>query len=225
MTTTFPTRPTAIVCDMDGLLVDSERLELRVWQAAATDMGVELTDERFATFVGHDATHNNAQLRAYYGEAFDIPTFRDTCHRHMQAILAREPVALRRGAGEWIAFVKSLGLPMALATSSGPHLVQERLGPLLREFDAVATRADVERGKPHPDLYLVAARRLGVPPEQCLALEDSPTGARAAIAAGMPVLIVPDLVMPPDELRTRAAGVYESLDAVREAAARAWRAD
>lgn len=210
---------------MDGLLVDSERVELRVWQAAAVDLGVDLDEARFATFVGHDATHNDRQLREYYGEAFDIPAFRDRCHRRLQDVMATEGVPLRPGAREWIEFVAGLGLPLALATSSGPHLVQDRLGPWLDRFHAVVTRADVERGKPHPDLYLEAARRLGVAPADCLALEDSPTGTRAAIAAGMPVLIVPDLVVPPDELKSRAAGVYASLDAVREAAMQAWRVD
>lgn len=214
--------PAAIVCDMDGLLVDSERLELRVWQAAATDLGIELDEARFSTFVGHDANTNDRQLREYYGEAFDIPAFRDRCHVRLRDVMATEGVPLRAGAREWIAFVTELGLPLALATSSGPHLVEERLGELLERFHAVVTRADVARGKPFPDLYLEAARRLGVAPDACLALEDSPTGARAAIAAGMPVIVVPDLVMPPDELKSQAAGVYESLDAVREAARRAW---
>ena len=89
-------------------------------------------------------------------------------------------------------------------------------------FAAVVTRADVARGKPHPDLYLEAARRLGIAPGAALALEDSPTGARAAIAAGMPVVIVPDLVPPPPEVAAQAGGVFASLDAAREAAARAW---
>jgi beta-phosphoglucomutase-like phosphatase (HAD superfamily) len=109
-----------------------------------------------------------------------------------------------------------------VATSSGPALAEERLGPLRPAFAAVVTRADVARGKPHPDLYLEAARRLGTAPSDCLALEDSPTGARAALAAGMPVIVVPDLVPLPDELAGRVAGVFDSLDAVRAAAARAW---
>jgi beta-phosphoglucomutase-like phosphatase (HAD superfamily) len=119
-------------------------------------------------------------------------------------------------------FVAAHGIPLALATSSGPALVRERLGVLLPAFAAVVTRADVARGKPHPDLYLEAAARLGVPPADCLAVEDSPTGARSALAAGMAVVVVPDLVVPPPEVTARLAGVYDSLDAVREAAERLW---
>ena len=207
---------------MDGLLVDSERLERRAWQAAAADHGIDMSDERFATFVGHPADEGERMLRGYFGAAFDVLAWRASCHRRLRAIMDLEGVPLRPGALEWLAFVAGHGLPVGLATSSGPELVRDRLGDHLHAFAAVVTRADVARGKPHPDLYLEAARRLGVPPGECLALEDSPTGARAAIAAAMPVVLVPDLVPPTPEVAARVAGVYPSLDAVREAAQRAW---
>jgi HAD superfamily hydrolase (TIGR01509 family) len=210
---------------MDGLLVDSERQERRVWQAAAAEHGVAMDDARFATFVGHPADACARMLRGYYGDGFDVDAFRATCHRHMRALVAAEGVPLRPGAEAWLRFVAGLGIPLGLATSSGPELVQGRLGALLPAFAAVVTRADVARGKPHPDLYLEAAARLRVAPADCLALEDSPTGAGAALAAGMAVVIVPDLVVPPPAVAARAAGVYASLDLVRAAAARAWGGD
>lgn len=215
-------RPAAVICDMDGLLVDSERLERRAWLAAAADHGVEMTDERFATFIGYPIDECERMLAGYYGASFDVVAYRATCHRHMRAIVEAEGVPLRPGAFEWLAFVAGLGIPLGVATSSGPALVQERLGGHLHHFAAVVTRADVARGKPNPDLYLEAAARLGAEPAACLALEDSPTGARAAIAAAMPVIIVPDMVVPPPEVAHAAVGVYDSLDAVREAARRAW---
>jgi beta-phosphoglucomutase-like phosphatase (HAD superfamily) len=100
--------------------------------------------------------------------------------------------------------------------------VQERLGDLLHLFAAVATRADVEHGKPHPDLYLEAAARLHVAPETALAIEDSPAGTQSALAAGMRVVVVPDLVAPPDDIAPQLAAVFPSLDALRESAARLW---
>jgi HAD superfamily hydrolase (TIGR01509 family) len=207
---------------MDGLLVDSERLERRVWRDAARDHGVELSDARFASFVGHPTDDCERLLVGYFGPAFDVPAFLATCHRRMRALVDAEGVSLRPGAREWLDFVAGLGIPLGLATSSGPALVRERLGDLVSAFAAVVTRADVARGKPHPDLYLEAAARLGVAPEAGLALEDSPAGARAALAAGMPVVVIPDLVPTPPDVAARAAGVFDSLDAVREAAARAW---
>ena len=207
---------------MDGLLVDSERMERRVWQRAARELGLELSDERFATFVGHSGDRNDALLRHYFGDAFDVPGFRAMCHRGMRDLTASEGIPLRPGAREWLAFITELGIPLGLATSSGPVAVHERLSELLPLFAAVVTRADVEHGKPHPDLYLEAARRLGIEPERALAVEDSPAGTQAALAAGMPVAVVPDLIAPPADLVPHVAGVFPSLDALRGTAARHW---
>jgi HAD superfamily hydrolase (TIGR01509 family) len=215
-------RPAAVVCDMDGLLVDSERMERRVWRLAAQEMRIELSDERFATFVGHSGDRNDALLRHYFGESFDVPRFRALCHRGMRDLVASEGVTLRPGAREWLAFVSALEIPLGLATSSGPAAVHERLGDLLHLFDAVATRADVEHGKPHPDLYLEAARRLGIAPETALAVEDSPAGTQAALAAGMRVIVIPDLVTPPDDLAPLLAAEFPSLDALRDVVAPLW---
>jgi HAD superfamily hydrolase (TIGR01509 family) len=215
-------RPAAVVCDMDGLLVDSERMERRVWQRVAEELAIELSDERFATFVGHSGDRNDALLRHYFGEGFDVPRFRAMCHRGFRDLVEREGVTLRPGAREWLDFVSALGIPLGLATSSGPVAVQQRLGDVLHLFAAVATRADVEHGKPHPDLYLEAAKRLGIAPETAVAVEDSPAGTQAALAARMRVVVVPDLVTPPADLAPQLAGVFPSLDALREAVAEGW---
>jgi len=220
-TATLP-RPAAVVCDMDGLLVDSERMERRVWQLVARELEIELSDERFATFVGHSGDRNDALLRHYFGEAFDVPRFRMMCHRGFRELVESEGVAMRPGAREWLAFVSELGIPLGLATSSGPAAVQERLGDVLHLFAAVATRADVEHGKPHPDLYLEAAKRLGIQPATAIAIEDSPAGTQAALAAGMQVVVVPDLIEPPSDLAPQLAAVFPSLDALREAVAPRW---
>ena len=207
---------------MDGLLIDSERLERRVWRLAAIEHGIEMSDERFASFVGHPSDEGERMLRGYYGDTFNVAGFRESCRRGIREIMEREGVGLRPGAREWLAFVAGLGIPLAVATSSGPRLMNERVGELQSLFAAVVTRADVARGKPFPDLYLEAARRLGVPPTECVALEDSPTGARAALAAGMPVVVIPDLVPLPDELRSEVVAVVESLDELRTVVTAGW---
>ena len=219
----IPARPAAIVCDMDGLLVDSERMERRAWQAAAIAHGIDMSDERFASFIGHPADEGDKLLRRYYGDDFDIAAFRASCHDRMRALMGDGGVPLRPGAREWLAFVRELEIPVGLATSSGPTLVAERLGALISLFDAVVTRADVARGKPYPDLYLEAAARLRVSPRECLALEDSPTGARAALAAGMTVIVIPDLVAVPAELQAQVGGIFESLEAVRTLVEAGWK--
>ena len=116
-----------------------------------------------------------------------------------------------------VAELHERGIPTAVATSSrNPH-AQHHLGAagLLDLFDTVVTRDDVVNPKPHPEPYLTAARRLGVDPLQCLALEDSHAGVRAAHAAGMQTIMVPDLVHPSEEIRALGIAVMESLDHVR----------
>src|SRR5690349_21568821 len=98
----LPHRPAAVVCDMDGLLVDSERLERRAWQAAATDHGIDMSDDRFATFVGHPADEGERMLLGYFGVAFDVAAYRESCHRRLHAIMKDEGVPLRPGAVAWL---------------------------------------------------------------------------------------------------------------------------
>ncbi len=106
-------------------------------------------------------------------------------------------------------------MPIAVATSSARAEAAISLGALASRFGAVITGDQVANGKPAPDIYLAAARGLAVPPEACLALEDSDHGARSALAAGMAVVVVPDLVEPSDEVRARALLVAPSLMAAR----------
>ncbi len=114
---------------------------------------------------------------------------------------------------------------MALATASGREEVGERLGAMVGVFATITTRDDATRGKPNPDIYLAAAASLGLPPSECLALEDSFAGVRAAAAAGMPVVMVPDLAQPTPEIADLAEGVFTSLFEARHALAGAWGVD
>ena len=115
-----------------------------------------------------------------------------------------------------------LGIPVGLATSSRLEEVQERLGPVAKAFTTITTRDNVRRGKPSPDIYVAAAASLGVEPSQCLALEDSFAGIRSATAAGMPVLMVPDLAQPTPEMTALVVAVFATLIDVRDALSAAW---
>jgi HAD superfamily hydrolase (TIGR01509 family) len=210
-----------VIFDMDGLLVDSERSTRRVWQASTTDCGFELPDAVYLTLIGLGADEADRVLERRFGAGFDVRAFRDRRIERMRDLLASEGIAFKPGAHELLAWVAGAGLPCALATSSSRQEVDERLGEAARVFAAIVTRADVPRGKPSPDIYLAAASRLALPPTQCLALEDSFAGVRAAAAAAMPVAMVPDLAPPTPEIAALAAGVYSSLHEVQAELARA----
>ena len=206
---------------MDGLLVDSERSTRRVWQDSTADCGFDLSDELYLTLIGLGAEEAERTLAQRFGAAFHLPSFRGRRLERMRDLLASEGIPFKPGARSLLAWVAAAGLPCALATSSSRDEVHERLGDAARVFAAIVTRQDVPRGKPSPDIYLAAAERLGVLPAHCIAVEDSFAGVRAAAAAGMPVLMVPDLAPPTAEIAALAAGVHASLDEVRTVLERA----
>jgi HAD superfamily hydrolase (TIGR01509 family) len=210
-------RPRAVVFDMDGLLVDSERMARSVLQAAAADCGFSLSDEVYLTLIGCGPEDADTMLSEHFGATFDVPAFRNRRKVRMRELVRAAPVPLKPGARELLEFVTKSEIPIGLATGSSRKDVRRRLGGLAELFRAVATRDDVARGKPNPDLYLAAAASLGVDPAECLAVEDSFSGVRAAASAGMTVLMVPDLAEPTPEVARLAAGVYGSLVEVREA--------
>jgi HAD superfamily hydrolase (TIGR01509 family) len=209
-------RPAALLFDMDGLLLDTERLSRASMIEVMTAMGYPMTEAIFAELIGVPVDANRAQLTAHFGEDFDYDLMRtrQAALNHQRHGLSRP---LRPGAREMLQTVGDMGIPSAIATSSQREKTLSHLTHtgLLPNFDAVVTRDDVARGKPFPDLYLAAAAALGQPPGACLALEDSHSGVRAAHAAGVPVIMVPDLLPATDEMRALALAVAADLDEVR----------
>ena len=215
-------RPRAVVFDMDGLLVDSERSTRRVWQASTTSCGFDLSDDTYLTLIGLGAEEAERVLWRRFGARFDLPAFRARRILEMQELIASEGMPLKAGARALLEWLAAIGLPTALATSSSRDEVRVRLGDLVHGFSAITTRQDVERGKPSPDIYLAAADSLRVATADCLAIEDSFAGVRAAAAARMPVLMVPDLAAPTPEIAALTAGVYPSLVELQQALEGSW---
>ena len=184
----------AIIFDMDGLLVDSER----VWHVAESAMmvarGVEYGDDVREAIVGKRMDEFLTYLRDYYGFEETVAVLSDELHRRVLKLIETE-VKAQPGAQAVIDFVRDNGIPHAIASSSSMRVINATLASQGWNtlFEIRCTAEDEPLGKPAPDVYLTAARKLGFAPERCLALEDSPNGARAAVAAGMTCLAVPDL--------------------------------
>jgi HAD superfamily hydrolase (TIGR01509 family) len=153
-------------------------------------------------------------IQAHFGPAFRVDRFK-LCFREPAERLMSAEVPVKAGARELLVWLSDRGLPLAIATSSRPATVERHLGRagLLGYFKAIATRYDVEPPKPYPDVYLEAARRLGVAPAQCIAFEDSNVGLAAAHAAGVMAFMVPDIVPPTAETRARCVQVLPNLHA------------
>jgi HAD superfamily hydrolase (TIGR01509 family) len=202
----------AVIFDMDGLLIDTEAVYIKAYMAGAAIMGVELPLAFCHSMIGTPSPECDRMIQEFFGPAFRLDDFNGHVDGHAARLL-EAGVPVKEGAVELLAFLGERGLPLAVATSSSRRTTERHLGRagLLGHFHALATRDDVVRGKPHPDIHLEAARRLGVAPERCLAFEDSNTGLTAAYAAGTLAIMVPDLVPPTDEVRAKCLAVLPDL--------------
>lgn len=209
----------AAIFDMDGTLLDTESVFRTIVFEVCSDLGFEMTHDVHLSMVGGSHERTNQLLIEAYGVSFPYALFDERCRVIMRE-RSHAGVPVKPGAREFIGQLRERGIPTAVATSSrNPHARHHLTAAgLFDMFDTVVTRDDVLNPKPHPEPYLTAARRLGVEPTQCLALEDSHAGVRAAHAAGMQTVMVPDLMHPSEEIRALGIAIMDSLDHVRLAA-------
>jgi HAD superfamily hydrolase (TIGR01509 family) len=181
-----------VLFDMDGTLVDSEKLwDIALYELAA-EYGGSLSDAARIAIVGTSMAASMAILHEDLDQPWRDPQVSAAWIGDRIVELFRTGLRWRPGASDLLRAVRAAGLPTALVTSSGRRLVEIALDTLGRDnFDAVVCGDEVEAAKPHPEPYLTAARLLGVPIDRCVAIEDSPTGVASALAAGATVLAVP----------------------------------
>jgi beta-phosphoglucomutase-like phosphatase (HAD superfamily) len=205
----------AAIFDMDGLLIDSERPIMAAWIEAARALDIELSHSQYMQVVGLATSESQLILAALLGGDEAYLRAIDGVRRRLQ--LERTDgtpmFPIKASAAEFLDALRERGIRCAVASSSTRGQIQACLGSLdlLHHFSAFAGGDEVARAKPDPALYLLAAQRLGVAPADCIAFEDSENGAKAALAAGMRVVVVPDLKHPPAAIVERAFHVLESL--------------
>lgn len=214
---TLPRQPLAVVFDMDGLLFDTEALYRDAVLIAAREHGLDLPMELFLSTIGLPLEPTREIFTAHFGLGFDFERFwKTSAARHHELAAARR--YLKTGAEELLDALDTAGLKRAIATSSSHATVQRNLKhhDLVDRFHAIVAHGDYARGKPNPDPFLAAAQRLDIAPADCLALEDSYNGIRAASAAGMMTIMVPDLLAPTEEMHGLCVRVARDLHEVRE---------
>jgi HAD superfamily hydrolase (TIGR01509 family) len=208
----------AVLLDMDGTLLDTEQVYLDSLVAALRAHG--FTDDILPlchAMVGLPGPECEALLLTRYGEAFPLAEINTAFIARRDEILAAG-LPVKRGAVELLNALQAAKYPMAIVTSSSRRTADAhlRLAGIHDRFDAILTRDDVIKGKPSPDLYLLAAARFGVTPQTCVAVEDSNHGVAAALAAGAITIMVPDMVPPTEASRANCAAVVPNLRAVLE---------
>jgi HAD superfamily hydrolase (TIGR01509 family) len=203
----------AVIFDMDGLMLDSERIYREVFNRAALDCSVDFPDSLHESLLGRGTADTHLILGQRWGDEALLARFMERAAHHYEICFTETPPPIKKGLTELLDLIEQRGLPKVVATSTRrsraiPKL--ERAG-LLHRFHSVSTGDQVQNGKPAPDLFLLAASTIPIEPEHCIVLEDSEAGVKAAHAAGMHVLMVPDMKQPCETTRNLAEGVYESL--------------
>lgn len=203
----------AAVFDMDGLLLDSERPIRDAWLQVALENGIEFSESAYLEVVGRNHADSTSILVDYIG---DEVIFQKVCAQ-VDVLLSDRTEAVgyqvKPGAIELLSLLREREIPCCVASSTNRIEVRRRLqkSGLDRFFDAIAGGDEVLKGKPGPDLFLLAAERLGVNPRHCLVFEDSEHGARGAIAAGMSAMLVPDLKTPSASVQAKCVTILPSL--------------
>lgn len=208
------------VFDMDGLLIDSERIWQEQWHELARERGIELP-ESFAGEICGTAGARTLEVLSRRFKTDDPEPLRQECGRRVRK-LEENGVPLKRGAREILDGLRADGWRIAVASSSPMEMIRHNLSldGIDGCFDALTSGTEVENGKPWPDVFLLAAKKLDLPPEECYVLEDSLSGVEAGWRARCRVVMVPDLMQPDDRTRSMCwricRDLLEAWEAIRE---------
>ena len=202
-----------VIFDMDGLMLDTEKLYTRFWKQAAAYYGFEMTDEHILGIRSMAAKYACVHLKGIFGDSFDYYAVREKRKELMDEYIALNGVEKKNGLDEILSELSKRRIKLAVATTTN----RERTGTYLEQtgvigfFDAIVTGDMIQNGKPSPDIYQAAAEALGLDCKNCIALEDSPNGILSAYRAGCKPVMIPDLSQPDRDTKPMLYYCFPSL--------------
>ena len=211
------------VFDMDGLMFDTERLVYENWQSMMDEYGYPYDIEFFKQTVGKRKKEVHLMYLARFGDDFPYWQYADEGKARYVEHIKREGIPVKKGLYDILEYFKGSGVKIALATSTSRQTseLNLKIAKVSDYFDALVCGEDVKNGKPHPEVFLTAAERLGLEPRDCAAFEDSINGIKSAYAAGMTTVMVPDFLQPTDEIKPMIThlcrDLNEAIDQIRNA--------
>lgn len=205
----------AVIFDMDGLMIDSEFATYEEYLKILNDWGYEYNVEMYKHLLGKRKPNILNVFVEQFGEDLDLVTLWDVCHERLDIRLRANP-PLKPGLRELLDYLKENGYKMIIATSSDRNRVEGILGPIgiLDYFDDAVCGDEVVNGKPHPETFLKACEKLGVKEEEAIVLEDSESGVMAAYNGNIPVICIPDLKYPEEDVASKTTVILDSLNDV-----------
>ncbi len=206
----------AVVFDMDGLMFDTEAVFVKAWDWVGEKIGIGKAGFMVMETLGMNVELTRQKWRERFGSRCDEEEVTRLTFQYIDDFYAKNRVPVKKGLHNLLKYLKKAGFRMAVASSSPMKDIERNLEDAgVREyFSAIVSGDMVEHSKPAPDIYLMACEQLSEAPGDCYALEDSPSGLRAAMAAGCKAVNVPDLWQPDEEMRANVAAVCGDLDEV-----------
>lgn len=206
----------AVIFDMDGLMINSERVTFEGYQKVLNEMGLTITEEFYKTLLGKTLKTVTELFYQEYGNSFPLEQVIVDVHQYMADVFDNEGVPIKQGLIELLTYLKNNHYKTIVATSSTRNRVDHILdiAHLTQYFDDSICGDEVTKGKPNPEVFLQACQKLNVKPSEALVLEDSEAGIQAAYNAHIPVICIPDMKYPEVEFVNMTTSILNTLDQV-----------
>ncbi|MBP3793098.1 MAG: HAD family phosphatase [Ruminococcus sp.] len=202
-----------VIFDMDGLMLDTEKLYTRFWKKAAEYYGFEMTDEHILGIRSMAAKFACTNLKGILGDSFDYYAVREKRRELMDEYIAAHGVEKKQGLDDLLKELLQRSIKLAVATATNRERTENylRQTEVIDYFDVIVTGDMIQNGKPAPDIYQTAAKALGLDCTDCIALEDSPNGILSAYRAGCKPVMIPDLSQPDQDTKALLYHCFPSL--------------